>query len=269
MSYHVTRLEFFGQSNRRVWIKPQLADPIERRIKELQLPRDARVRSLSCWPNTSGRELFVYQLPDGNLMYVLGNQVQLADGARVDGSGDLEKWAREAMASGDLVRATHCRVCNLGEPSAEPFRCPCDGPVNLSEWGVAQVIISNNCYSFARRARWCGDGQGSQPGDHESSNEEQIRAGLTHDGLLPATTAEVLGGPGDFVAFFLEGALNYHFLRLDGDHWTHMPNGHPAIACDAGGHPIPKDAVRTADLQQLRFRDYFRVPPNTRLTHCR
>jgi hypothetical protein len=212
----------------------------------------------------------MYRLLDGSLMYVLEDLVQTADGRlRVDESRDLEKWAHESMTSGELVRATTCRACRPGEPSTESVRCPCESTIDLSEWGVAPVIISNNCYSFARRTRWCDGGQGSQPGNQESSNEEQIRAALHRDGLRPATEAEVLSGPGDFVVFLLEGTLNYHFLRLDGDRWTHMPNGYPATACDADGRAIPIDRVKQANLQGLRFRDYFRVPPNTRLIHCR
>ena len=282
MNYQVTRVEFAGQPNQHVWVRPDLDDSIERRIKDLQPPDpDDRVRSIRCWPNRSGRTLFIYRffeqspmgtnLSDGSLIYVLGNRVQFDDDVRVDASGDLEKWALEAMASGDRVRAVPCRLCAPSEPAGTPFRCPCDNPIDLSPWNLDAVIDHNNCYSFARRARWCAGGGGSQPGNQESGDETQIRAGLVIDGLVPATEAEVLRGNGTngtFVAFLLKGTLDYHFLRLDGDRWTHMPKGHPAIACDADGRPIRKDGVRLANMLEYRFRDYYRIPPNTPLTHC-
>jgi hypothetical protein len=269
MSYQVTRVEFFGQPNRRVWIKPELDSEIDQRIKQLPPAADrAAERAISCWPNTSDRELFMYLLPDGRLMYVLDARVELPDGARVDGPRDLEKWAREAMVSGTVVAATDCRVCGVGDPAGPVFRCRCDSPIDLSIWNVARVINHNNCYSFARRTRWCAGSQGSQPGNQSSSNEEQIRAGLERDHLVRVGEAEVLNGNGEFVALFLEGAANYHFLRLDGDRWTHMPNGHPAIACDADSRPILKARAPKANLRGLRFLDYFRVPPGTPLTHC-
>jgi hypothetical protein len=201
-------------------------------------------------------------------MYVLGDSVELPDGPRIDQSRNLETWALEAMESGEPVRAAACRRCAPREPSGQPLRCPCDSPIDLSEWNVAAVINHNNCYSFARRARWCAGGQGSQPGDQLSSNETQIREGLFRDGLVRVTEQDVLTGTGDFVALLLEGIHNYHFLRLDGDRWTHMPANHAAIACDADGNPILKNRLRQANMQGLRFLDYFRVPPNTPLTHC-
>jgi hypothetical protein len=279
MSYQVTRVEFAGQPNRRVWIESELDDSIALRIKDLRRAPDARVRSNRCWPNRSNRTLFVFRsltrgavdgnLTDGSLMYVLGKSVQIDDTLQEDQSGELERMALEAMDSGELVRSVPCRRCDPNEPRERPVPCPCDSPIDLSEWNRDTVITHNNCYSFARRMRWCAGGQGSQPGNRVSHTKQEIRDGLTSDGLHVVTEAEVLGEEsGDFVAFFLKGDNDYHFLRLDGNRWTHMPASYAATACDALGHPIPKEGAQQADMDGYHFLDYYRIPTDAPDPRC-
>ena len=138
-----------------------------------------------------------------------------------------------------------------------------------SEWHYELVILSNNCYSYARRKRWCS-GRGSQPGNKEiESGQELLDALEQADRLEPISKKQVSPGK-SIIALFTrtDEESVYHFFRLDGDHWTHKFGGFPVSTCDFDRQPIRWDSLERANMPGFELRSYYRIPRGNGLRHC-
>jgi hypothetical protein len=266
----VTRLIYPGLPNPRAAVPAESVDRINRILKDLPGPPPfAGSGRRGCWPPKAlNVDTYLYAFADGRLAYVAGQDVDVLGERRWDDKTVLADLAVELLA-GDLLSAGTCTVCDEGN-LGKPLRCPCDGNelgLDLSAWHYTAPIIHNNCYSYARGKRWCEGGQGSQPGDRESGSEKEILAGLAADRLIQVCKSD-LSDKGLFIGLFIEGSANYHFLRLDGDYWTHKFGGYPVAGCDADLKPIPRDGLESSAMLNFTFKDYFYVPPGVELKHC-
>lgn len=145
------------------------------------------------------------------------------------------------------------RTSDLGELLYRP--CPCGGPADFDDWSRSLTLNSNDCYNFAAKDLWVTQEVGGAMGAYGSGDLEDWKAALAPDGLtwVPdlSTTPPGATAKGWYVALALKPAgfvFNFHFLRLDGNHWVHKWSSSVPQVCDMGGALIPKDGVRAADL---------------------
>ena len=233
----------------------------------------AKIRP-QCWPQSrgpDGRELDVYLfvLEPTRIAYVAGEIVQLANGRKWDPEGILSERAREALRRGrspDTLSTTKCTECTDGD-LGDPWECPCDS-ASVKPWNYTRPVRCNTCYSYAWRKRWCGPG-GSKPQNRDQKTLEEVKSDVIKDGFAEVDESR-LSPQGHFIALLVrrDSESDYHFLRLDGDRWTHKPSYLLASACDAAGNPIPINGVKEAAFPEHKWVAYFERLPGAKLTHC-
>ena len=241
--------------------------PAPRRIPLQSAIDGSRVR---CYPPRSGRT-FLFVLEDGRLVYVNGSLVDWPDQVWSDPDQRLVRFAIDVLGSGTPPRV-ECVLCKPDEEISQSSKCRCAARTvrtDLSAWASTAAVVNNNCYSYALNLRFCqSNGGGPQPGGPKSRSVSEVLAGLRRDGLLPVTRKKVLSVPGHYVALFSDGGSRFHFIRLDGRHWTHMWNAFAASACDGRRRPIPREKAEAAFFEGHTFHSYHEVPAGTTLNHC-
>jgi hypothetical protein len=244
-------------------------------------PAQARVDT--CWkrpPPGPVVQDFVLVLGDKSedVIYLIGgfairgNDVRLATAEFVQLLASLPLALTIARARLPQERVPRCE--HRGHvPSILP--CACGVPEDFERWASAEVCLFSNCYNFAVRDFWCNEGFGAQPTDtpDDLTDADAWADILWPDGLrhvpdFPDVPADIATPDGWHVALAVnEQDGNYHFLRLDGDDWTHKFGKRPPQACDASGSGMPKDDLEQADLFDYHVVTYFWAPRPLRINH--
>lgn len=156
---------------------------------------------------------------------------------------------------------------DLGALRFEP--CSCGGPEDFDHWARSKTMRFNSCFNFAVKDCWTDHVGGATPSaypSHEVDNwvdclkdvgmrlvadENETPAGASADGWHVALALKTKDNP--------TKTTNFHFLRLDGDHWSHKWSSKAPQLCDLAGKAIPKDKLRSAELCGYEVKRIFWV----------
>lgn len=152
--------------------------------------------------------------------------------------------------------------------------CRCGSPGDASTWLPAEICLSSSCYNYAVKDVWCRAGGltiGAAPASTPLVFDDyaQWAAILVPDGLIPVPDYTVVptGMSGGWHVALAVSTTNYHFLRLDGGHWSHKYGPRPPQTCDAGGAAIPADGIPRANLCAYKLVGYFYAPRALEIDH--
>ncbi len=152
--------------------------------------------------------------------------------------------------------------------------CACGMVADAASWLPFEICESSNCFNYAVKDVWCrfgGMSVGATPASRPSTitSYTQWAAILAPDGLIPAADPITVppGATGGWHVALAVNASDFHFLRLDGTHWTHKHGPLPPQACDASGAAMPARELERANLCDYRLVGYFYVPGRLRIDH--
>ncbi len=175
-------------------------------------------------------------------------------------------------AKADWRRCHHATGYHSGD-SIDP--CRCGSPADASTWLPSDICLSSNCYNYAVKDVWCrgvgGLPVGATPVRTPSVIDDYGEWSLIlgADGLVPVADHTVVphGMSGGWHVALAVSKTDFHFLRLDGSHWSQKYGPRPPQTCDAGGAAIPADGIHRANLCAYRLVGYFYVPRALAIDH--
>lgn len=178
----------------------------------------------------------------------------------------------KAKAKADWRRCHHGSGHHAGDDIAS---CRCGSPADASTWLPAAICLSSNCYNFAVKDVWCqgagGVPVGATPAGVPSPIDDYAAWSviLSGDGLIPVADYTVIpaGLSGGWHVALAVNTTDFHFLRLDGAHWSQKYGPRPPQTCDASGAAIPANGIDAADLCDYQLVGYFYVPHALAIDH--
>ncbi len=192
----------------------------------------------------------------------------------VAGAVPLHKPTKTAgfKAKADWRRCKHGAGYHSGD-DLDP--CRCGSPADASTWLPSAICVSSTCYNYAVKDVWCNGAGGLTVGATPVrspaviTDYAQWSAILGVDGLIPVADHTVVphGMIGGWHVALVVSTTDYHFLRLNGSHWSQKYGPRPPQTCDAGGAAIPADGICRANLCDYKLVGYFYVPKALTIDH--
>lgn len=238
-----------------------------------------------CETPTPGYMALMGDGPD-DLLIVLWNGVRIGKELLIDPSRKFYRFFHDFFLKLQPVREIPKRKKGLGEIADQLMTalrlekddpgeiwfspCECGGPADFNDWSREHTLLENSCYNYAVKDRRVGprDPLGGATGAYASGDKQEWREALEDDGLIwvPDWNTQPTGAHADgwHLVLALEQrpfASNYHFLRLDVDHWSHKWSLLPPQLCDLSGNYIPKDGIREADICGYEIADFYWANP--------
>lgn len=295
----LVELRYSGRPNPRIVLDADTADAVWRAIGSLPLAVAKVNHCLKCrTPAIVTSPDLLLSRTDGDLResaFLVDRYVVTPQGTRID---ERDTIARMVAA---IVQALHSQavvsgiaptsVTALGNPRrcthapghhALSFPgCTCGSPADAERWLPMDICENSNCFNFAVKDPYCQPGTtvvGAMPASFPTNwrDHTEWAAILAPDGLFAATdhtTVPAAAAAGGWhVALAVKVHLNpllsdFHFLRLDGAHWSHKYSQKPPQTCDAAGAPIPAGDLAVANLCGYELVGYFYVERALQIDH--
>jgi hypothetical protein len=163
------------------------------------------------------------------------------------------------------------RRCNHkpGHHESSYPRCACGSPADGNLWRVMDICDASTCYNYAVRDVWCEDeiipiGATPRAFPSNMSSYDAWAKILGGDGVLRTKPKTAKGG---WYIALATSTKDFHFLRLDGQFWTHKFGGFPSQTCDVSGAKIPRKALEKANLCEYGLVGTFYVPKPLRINN--
>jgi hypothetical protein len=217
------------------------------------------------------------QLGDGpsDNFFIIGDTAYLGREKRRDPKGNFLNFYKRLFSQLTLTvqPISAARFIESAEPKDRAagellyVPCECGGPDDFDDWARDNTCLCNSCYNYAVKDRWISTtpNGGTTPSLGVPKVKDWI-AVLEQDGLEHVATwntAPKKPSPkGWYVALALDSGqfTNAHFLRLDGNAWSHKWSSYPPQLCDLAGKAMPKDKILEADLCEYKIKAFFFVP---------
>jgi hypothetical protein len=262
MANWLVELKHSGLPNRTVAMPDEIVLDCWATIQTLSV---AAIRRDVCW-QCRGHELV--PVVDYLLSYRVAGETEYAI---VTGEYVISAFKGTLIDRERNIRKIGNRCCthDPGKHKNACHPCGCGSPVDAEIWLPLQVCEASNCFNYAARDVWC---RGIEPGRatgaiprstpvNRTSYEEWAGV-LAPDGILraDATLTPPDGHNGGWHIALASNGTDFHFLRLDGDYWTHKSSVRPPQMCDTKGNLIPKHELESAHLCGFNLVGYFFVP---------
>lgn len=210
--------------------------------------------------------------PGQSLQHLIAATIPAATAAVPAGAPQMLKKPKKSKSTvkTNPYRCTHADGYHTGSFDC----CGCGEPADGARWRVMDICEASNCYNFAVRDVWCRlvpNGAGatplSTPADFTSKSEWAPI--LYEDGILEAAgpSTPPAGKTGGWNIALMAHDRDFHFLRLDENHWTHKNSQFAPQTCDVRGAKIPADKLEQAALCSFRLVGYFWVPRALKIDH--